>query len=236
MKCDDFTISYINFFMGYEGLVGSIIFCNDGNIQNNNKKINIISGLHNNKINEFIKKINLKNIYFIIAPSLYCEEENKFIYSENNITAEISLETKENCLNLNSVLKINNYSNNIFHLGGCNNLLPLFEILYKFSCESDKIINKKNENDIHITLINLFKLLELIFINKKKNCIEAYNNSYHFFESLQLLLENIDEKYFNYDIYNQIRKEKGKDNPNDILVSLINLGKYFYELKNKKIL
>ncbi len=220
MKCDDFTISYINFFMGYEGLVGSIIFCNDGNIQNNNKKINIISGLHNNKINEFIKKINLKNIYFIIAPSLYCEEENKFIDSTNNINAELSLEKNEKNLNLNSIFKINKYINNIFYLGGCNNILPLFEILYRFSYElNDNII-------IHNILVNLFKLLEIIFINKKKNCIEAYNNSYHFFESLQLLLENIDEKYFN----------NGKEKENCIINSLLKLGKYFYEIKNQKIL
>ena len=238
LKCINFNISYINFFMGYEGLVGTILFCNNDNDDSFEKMIlNNISGLQNNKIIDFIEKINLKNIYFIIGPSLYCEEDNKFIYSENNINAELSLETNENCLNVNSVLKINNYTNNIFHLGGCNNLLPLFEILYQFSCElnNNKEINtKKNENVICSTLINLFKLLEIIFINKKKNCIEAYNISNHFFESLQLLLENIDEKYFNYDINYKNKNEKNKENY--ILSSLINLGKYFFEIKNKKIL
>ena len=226
-KSNDLMLTYINFFMGYEGLVGTIIFCNDGNIENIDRKIDNISGLHNNKINDFIRNMNLKNIYFIVAPSLYCEEENKFRDSTNNIEVELSSEKNENILNLNSTFKFNNYIKNIFHLGGCNNILPLFEILYNFSIESNDNDNDNDNNDIiiHDILISLFKLLETIFINKKKNCIEAYNNSNHFFESLQLLLENIDEKYFNMN-----------EDDDSILNSLLNIGKYFYEIKNKKIL
>ena len=247
LKCNNFKISYLNFFLGYEGLIGTIIFCNNSNNNidnnnNNNEKIilNSISGLQNNKVKDFIKKINLKDIYFIIAPSLYCEEENKFMETTNDINAELSFEEKENNLNLNSVLKIKNYINNIFHLGGCNNLLPLFEILYKFCCELDNKKNENNSNDndnkINNILKNLFQLLEVIFINKKKNYIESYKNSYHFFESLQLFLENIDEKYFNYDNYNKNKNSKEKINDNFLLTSLINIGKYFYEIKKNNIL
>ena len=111
LKCNNFKISYLNFFLGYEGLVGTILFCNNSNINSNeNMVLNSISGLQNNKVKDFIKKVNLKNIYFIIAPSLYCEEENKFMETTNDITAELSFEEKEYNLNLNSVLKINNYT------------------------------------------------------------------------------------------------------------------------------
>ena len=242
LKCNNFKISYLNFFLGYEGLVGTILFCNNSNINSNeNMVLNSISGLQNNKVKDFIKKVNLKNIYFIIAPSLYCEEENKFMETTNDITAELSFEEKEYNLNLNSVLKINNYTKNIFYLGGCNNLLPLFEILYKFCYELD---NKKENNIIEGGVVvnnilkTLFQLLEIIFINKKKNCIEAYKNSYHFFESLQLFLENIDDKYFNLGINTKKKVGIGKEyeNKNYLLSSLLNLGKYFFEIKNKKIL
>ena len=247
LKCNNFDISYLNFFMGYEGLVGTILFYNNANYDKINKKIGInsISGLDNNKINNFIKKINLKDFYFIIAPSLYCIEENKFMDTTNNINAELSIETNENNLNLNSVVNIYNYTKNIFYLGGCNNLLPLFEIIYNFSHEIDKN-HKNNENkkiydndilNISKTLVNLFKLLEIVFINNKRNCMEAYKNSIHFFESLQLFLENIDKKYFNCNDYFKSDKiGKEKEIENCIISSLLNMGKYFYEIKNKKIM
>ena len=67
------------------------------------------------------------------------------------------------------------------------------------------------------------------------NCIDAYKISYHFFESLQLFLENIDEKYYNiYNKSNKVIKENEKENC--LVTSLLNLGKYFFEMKNKKIL
>ena len=236
LKCNNFTISYINFFMGYEGLVGTIIFYKDGNRDKNKSKeiISYDSGLKNNNVNDFITKINLNNFYFIIAPSLYINEENKFKDFTHNISAELSIEAKENNLNLNSVLKIYNHSNNISHLGGCNNILPLFEILYKFSQE---VKDKEYELKIKDVLKNLFELLEIIFINNEKNCMDAYYNNIYFFESLQLFLENIDGKFFNEEIENKnIIKEKGKKNQSSIISSLINLAKYFFALKNKKIL
>ena len=243
LNFNNFTIFYLNFFMGYEGLVGTILFFNNSNSDKNLDKvpINCISGLQNNKITNFIQKINLKNIYFILSPSLYSPEDNKFIDSNNDINAELSME--KNGMNLNSIIKINNYTKNIFYLGGCNNLIPLFEILYNLSNE---FINKKtSQNDsstnyelmICNLLNNLFKLMELIFINKKKNCIESYENSYHFFESIQLFLENMDERLFNGEIYfkyNKIVKEK--ENESYLISSLLNIGKYFYEIKNAKIL
>ena len=239
-NCNNFIITYLNFFMGYEGLVGTILFYNDGNNGKNNDNIifNYKSGLQNSKVNDFINNINLKNFYFIISPILYCKEDNKFIDSLNNINSELSLETKENNLNLNSVIKINNYTKNIFHLGGCNNILPLFEILYNFSIKIDNNSDiKSNEYELKISNIlkNLFQLLELIFVKKMNNCIDAYKISYHFFESLQLFLENIDEKYYNiYNKSNKVIKENEKENC--LVSSLLNLGKYFFEMKNKKIL
>ena len=239
LSFNNFTIFYLNFFMGYEGLVGTILFFNNSNNDKNLDKIPIscISELQGNKINNFIQKISLQNIYFIISPSLYSPEDNKFIDSNNGINAELSFEKNE--MNLNSILKIHNYTKNIFYLGGCNNLLPLFEILYNLS--NEYIDKKSNENDsstnyelmICNLLNNLFKLMELIFINKKKNCIEAYENSNHFFETLQLFLENMDERFFNGEIYfkhNRLEKE------NYLILSLLNLGKYFYEIKSTKIL
>ena len=245
LKINDFTISCLNFFMRYEGLVGTILFYNNANYDKTNKlnTIKSIYGLDNDKINNFLKIINLKDFYFIISPSLYCSEDNKFMNTINNVEAELSLEKKENNLNLNSVININNYTKNIFYLGGCDTILPLFEIIYRFSLELDKNDedlenddekSKNSSNDqliiskVRESLSNLFKLLELIFINKKRNCIEAYKNSTHFFESLQLFLENIHEKYYNDDNNNKAE--------NCIISSLLNIGKYFYEMKNKKII
>jgi hypothetical protein len=249
LKLNNTAISYLNFFMGYEGLVGTILFYNNANYDKKNKlnTIRSVSGLDNDKINHFIKKINLKDIYFIISPSLYCSEENKFKDTTNNIEVELSLENNENYLNLNSVINIYNYTKNIFYLGGCRTILPLFEIIYRFSYEFDKKNEDLKKNDekmnnsanyqliiskICATLNKLFKFLELIFINKKRNCIEAYKNSTHFFESLQLFLENINEKYYNFDDSNN----KSNISENCIISSLLNIGKYFYEIKNKKII
>ena len=61
--------------------------------------------------------------------------------------------------------------------------------------------------------------MELIFVNKKKNYLEAlYNNQIDkntFFESLQLFLQLIDEKYYQFD--------------NEILISLLNIGKSIFK-------
>ena len=244
IKCNNFIISYLNFFLGYEGLVGTILFfINSNNNIQDGIPFKSISGLQNNKVNKFLNEINLKNIYFIIAPSLYCFEDNKFIDTTNNINAELSIEKNDNNLNLNSVINIHNYTKNIFYLGGSYILLPLFEILYKLSNEFDNKnlnMNKSINNYeymICVILKKLFKLLELIFINKKKNCIEAYKSSHHFFSSLQLFLENIDEKYFNGEIYYKFEKNKSKkEEENYLILSLLNIGKYFYKIKNKKIL
>ena len=51
-------------------------------------------------------------------------------------------------------------------------------------------------------------------------------------------MENIDDKYFNLGINTKKKVGIGKEyeNKNYLLSSLLNLGKYFFEIKNKKIL
>ena len=215
---NNFNIINLNFFVNYIGLGGTIIFC-----KNNNPSeipINSLYGLKSNKISNFIIEIGLSEIFFIFSPSLFINEKKKFIYMDNNIIAEFSssntFQDPNTLIDYNYVYKYCNYINNIFKLGGTINLLPLFEIFYKFT-------KNNNINDGNEILYNIFyklvKLIELIIVNKEKNYIEMYYNN-NFFESLQLFMENIEEKYYQKN--------------NDILLTLINTGKYIFEYCKKK--
>ena len=215
---NNFILKSLNFFINFIGIVGTIVFCN----KDNPSEIPISSnyGLKSNKISNFLGEAGLSDtIYFIFAPSLFVYEKYKFIDLSHNIIGEINNnKNNNNIIEFNNVFKYKNYSNNIYYLGGTSNLLPLFEIFYKFT-----INVKNNDNDeeklLFIIFKKLFKILELIFINKKKNYLEAlYNNQVDnnlFFESLQLFLKLIDEKYYQQD--------------NEILNSLLIIGKSIFK-------
>ena len=214
---NNFNIIDLKFFINYIGLVGTIIFCKNNNPSES--PINSLYGLKSNKISNFIDEIGLSELFFIFAPCLYMNEKKKFIYSDNNITGELSLPSSfkedDNIINDNYIYKYSNYINNIYELGGADNILPLFEIFYKFS-KSDE-----NKDSILDTIfIKLIKLLELIIVNKEKNYLNMYYNNTNFFSSLQLFLENIDEKYYQKD--------------DNILLTLINIGKYVFEYCKSK--
>ena len=218
-KYDNCSITEISFFKNYVGLIGSIIFFNKiiTNEENNIIPIDSLYGLENRKINEFIRKKKLfSGLYFFFSPSLYLYDQNKIIDSANNVIGELperKYNNENNSFNLNSILSFHNYINNIFYLGGCNSLLPLLEIFYKFSLEDNNIEFIKN------LFTKLFKLLEIVFYNKQKNSLLSLRKETFFFESLQLFLEKIDSKYY-------------FDNEN-LLITIVNIAYHFNELRKK---
>ena len=220
-KLENSNITDISFFINYLGIIGSILFFNK--LSANDKNMNPIEslyGLENKKINEFLRDKKLySGLYFIFAPSLYLFDQNKIIDSENNIIAELpsrAYQLNENMLNLNSILVFHNYINNIFYLGGCNNFLPLFEIFYKFT------LVEKDTNLLKDIFNKLFNILEVIFIERKKNALLPIKKEISFFETLQLFMEKIDSIYY-------------YDNEN-LLQILINIANYYNLLKTKKII
>ena len=216
---NNFNIIDLNFFMNYIGYTGTIIFCKNNNPSET--PINSLCGLKSNKISNFIIEIGLSEIFFIFSPSLFIKEKNKFIYTDNSIVAEFSspntFQEPNTIIDYNYVYKYCNYINNIFKLGGSNNLLPLFEIFYTFT--KNNTISDDGNDLLYNIFYKLFKLLELITVNKEKNYLEMYYNNNTFFESLQLFVENIDEKYYQKN--------------NDILLSLIATGKFIFEYCKK---
>ena len=219
---DNCSITEISFFKNYVGLIGSIIFFNKiiTNEENNIIPIDSLYGLENRKINEFIRDKKLfSGLYFFFSPSLYLYDQNKIIDSANNVIGELperKYHNENSSFNLNSILAFQNYIKNIFYIGECSNLLPLFEIFYKFSLEEN------NFELIKQLLTKLFKLLEVVFYDKRKNSLLPLRKETTFFESLQLFLEKIDSKYY----YNN----------ENLLINLINIANYFNELKTMKII
>jgi hypothetical protein len=84
---NNLIIKSLNFFKNYIGLVGTVIFCKN----DNPSEIPIFSqyGLKSNNISNFIGEIGLSDIYFIIDPSLFDFQKNKFIDLSNDIIGEI---------------------------------------------------------------------------------------------------------------------------------------------------
>ena len=216
----DYNIIDLNFAINFIGYIGTIIFCKNEN--SNEVPIKSISGLKSSKISKFIKQCGLSDIYFIFSPSLYIKEKNKFIYMNNNIVGEIfynsldSLEEEDikKIIDFNNVYNYSNIIDNIYQIGGCSNILPLFELFYKFS--KNNIETEKDNKLLEAIFLRLIKLIELIIINKQKNFIDLYyNNNNDFFKSMQIFLENINDKFYNKN-----------DNIVDIL---LNIGKYIYK-------
>ena len=208
---NNFIIKSINFFKNYFGFVGTIIFCRDRNIKENVNLTKTESGLINNKIYPFLSETPIFGNYFIFSPNLFVNDKNMFIDSSNNINGTIINDEKNE---FNGVFKYKNFKNNIYLFGGVENILPLFEIFYKLH----ENISPKEEEFLYLIFKKLIKLLEIVLINKR-NCLEALNmtnsfNNNSFFLTLQLFLEFINEKFFQKD--------------NEILDSLLNIGKYIY--------
>ena len=206
------TIKSLNFFKNYVGLVGTIIVCNKNLIHETAIKSEY--GLENNKIYRFLEQNVIFENYFIISPQFFINDRNMFIDSTNNISGKIN-NAQDSLAEFNGVFIYKNVLTNIYSVGGIDNLLPLFEILYKFS---KRIYTKNDEAFIHFMFKQLIKILELILINKK-NYIAALginnaNQTNYFIQSLQLFLEMIDEKFYQKD--------------NEILLSLLKIGKCVY--------
>ena len=224
LELNDITIIDLSFFINFLGYIGTIIFCKNDNPSE--VPIKSLYGLKSNKISDFIKEIALSDIFFILSPSLYIKEKNKFVYMNNNITGEIeynsldSLEEEEikDKIDYNNVFNYSKFINNIYQIGGSINLLPLFEIFYKFSKNYDE--NEKNNILLENIFYKLFQLLELVIVDKPKNYLDIYyNNNNAFFQSLQLFLENINEKFYRND---------------NIITILLNIGKYVFNYCKEK--
>ena len=211
VKSKNLIIKSLNFFKKFHGIVGSIIFCNSLNLTE--KAIKSESGIKNNEIYSFLSESPIFGNYFIFSPTFYIKEKNKFIDSTNNITGKFTNRVSDE--EFNGVFKYKNYKNNIYSLGGIENIIPLFEIFYKFTFQ---IQNEEEEKFLHITFKKLIEILELLLINKKNYIESLYitSASHHniFMQSLQLFLELIDEKFYQKD--------------DDILNSLLNIGRYVY--------
>ena len=211
-KNQNMKIKSLTLFKNYLGYVGTIIFCTSKELSDNV----ILSdyGIDDCKIYNFLVESPIFGNYFIFSPVFYVKEKEKFIDSTNNVSGKINNNSTNN-IEFNGVFKYRNFIKSIYSLGGIENILPLFEMFYKFT------INKGHENDevfFHLIFKKLIKILELIFINKK-NYVEVLgiNDPTHnnvFIQSLSLFLEMIDEKYYKKD--------------DDIINSFLKIGRYIY--------
>ena len=204
------TIKGINFYKNFLGIVGTIIFCDNKN--DNEYPVKSEFGIKDNEIMKFLSEPPILNNYFIFAPRFFINDKKKFFDSFYNITGNFNNEN--DYAEFNSVFKYKNFTN-IYNLGGIENILPLFEIFYKFTNKN----KKSNEEALfHLIFKKLIKILELILINKKNYYEALYvtnawqNNT--FLQSLQLFMELIDGKFY--------------QNDDDILNSLLNIGKNIY--------
>ena len=218
-------ITEISFFENYIGIVGTIIFFKDLDINKLNIISNIIDGLVD--INE--KNINIKlsdrkiseNLLFIFSANLYINNQ-QIIDPNANIIGQLPNFDDDN-FNLNSFFSFHNYTKNLFFLGGFNNFLPLFEILYKFT------LNENNTNEINIELKNifnkLFKIIQIVLTNGDRNCLISLKKDIHFFRTLSLFMEKIDDKYYqdNYELL-------------DMIISIGKMYNNFRMLNNIKLL
>ena len=224
----DYKIIDLSFFINYLGYIGTIIV-----YKSDNQKIVSLKNSYcssNTEISKFIEEISLSNIFLIFSPSLYIKDKNKFVFMNNNITGEIenssidSIEEEDikKKIDYNNVFKYSQFINNIYKIGGSANILPLFEIFYKFSKNRNN--NENDDKELVNIFIKLFQLMELIIIDKPKNYLDMYyNNNNSFFRILQLFLENINEKYYKND---------------NIIICLLNIAKYVYNYckENEKYL
>ena len=115
---------------------------------------------------------------------------------------------------------------NIQSLGGINNLLPIFELMFS---------SLKNNNPYKLigniftekTLVDYLILIQKILFINRKNIIEAYESK--FFSSLNIFLENVPSKFFTLNILKilisiiSITTEKNEIKINNDSSNIINL-------------
>ena len=215
----DCQITEISFFKNFLGIVYCVMF-----FKEDKNKIQDISSLAKNLYDINTKNLNEKlstkiiseSLYFIFSPNLFVNNQ-QIIDPKSNIIGNLTALNNNN-YNLNSLFSFNNNINNIFYLGGFYNFLPLFEIFYKFT------LSENNTNEIDSILrnifIKLFKLLEIVLSEKRRNSKLSMENDVDFFPSLEIFMKKIDEKYY----YNN---EK-------LLEILLNIAKIYNDLKKSK--
>ena len=215
----DCKITEISFFKNFIGIVYcAMLFKEDKNkIQDISSVAKSLNDINiKNLTDKLSNKTISENLYFILSPNLFVNNQ-QIIDPKSNIIGSLPALNNNN-YNLNSLFSSNNNINNIFYLGGFYNFLPLFEIFYKFT------LNEKNTNEIDIILINifnkLFKLLEIVLLEKRRNSKLSMENDIDFFPSLEIFMKRIDEKYY----YNNDK----------LLEILLNIAKIYNDLKKSK--
>ena len=191
---DKLIISSINFFENFQGRFGTIIILygkEKENILNELKEIKLVS----NK--KFLNQ-NSNNLICTFSPYFFNKKNYQIEDPINKYIATINKSNGE--LNLNTVKIFHDYKKNIFFIGGINNILPLFEIIYK----NKNILEKKEKQEI---LLKIMELIKSILVNHPKNWIDSSENN--FFKLLSYFLENIIGEFYSdkfIDIINDIGK------------------------------
>ena len=162
-----------------------------------------------NLFNFSLKKQNLKSLICFLCPFTYNKEENVVDDIFGNFLGKFS----END-------GINNYKKNaksIKSLGGMNNLLPIFELMYSSFSKAKNIKYKYIDQSIlsEKTFTEYFKILNTILLGREDNIIDANNREY--FCCLSLFLEKLPSKLYTNEIlkiFLDIGKETFKMNEN----------------------
>ena len=204
---------------------------------------NLIEKLNKNKdktpindIKEFMDKIIA--IYMPSRIEIPEEDGNKNIRNSPSIILKDSINNldgifikskldDENISNLNGIHLFNSIIDDMNNLGGLNHLIPIIELLSKYS---EELLTTEN-------ICRLFNLITLIFVPNYRNSLknEKFSN---FFFNLSYFLEKIPDKYYNNELCDNII------NLSQILLSLMSDDNYSklnsqyqnYILFNEKLL
>ena len=147
-------------------------------------------------------KLQTSDFNFIFSPFLFNEKTFEIIDPINNNKAYL-YKPKSNFYK-NYIYSYNNYTKNIFMIGGINNLIPLFEFLYLLN-QSNKEENKINlQTQIFDILLNLIKNINF---KSQKNLVHI--NQSKFYKYISLYIENLDKDIILRSLYiNKILEEK----------------------------
>ena len=167
--------------------------------KSNEEIVNIIINNLNDEYNLILKEKNNSNtiennndIKFILKQNFF-ELNNKLLYlNKNNENYNITNDYYGNfLLNLNFIF-FHNLNNNkqldINNLGGSQNFIPIFDIIFNYLYN-----NENNETQNNQIIENLFDILNKISISKD-NIINMYKNK--IFETLSVYLIKLKSFYF----------------------------------------